>query len=287
MVWRIRAREMDVSRALVMGILNVTPDSFSDGGRFRASDAAAARAERMVAEGADLIDIGGESTRPGAAPVAEAEECARVVPAVRAVAALGVPVSVDTAKASVAEAALEAGAAVINDVTALGDPGMGRVVAASGAGLVLMHMLGTPRSMQKDPNYDDVAVEVAAFLNERRDRAEDLGVGRDRIVLDPGIGFGKTLRHNLELLARLEVLTALGSPVLVGASRKRFLGTLTGVEAAERRLSGSLAAAVAARLGGAVVFRVHDVGPTREALAVIEGILDAREPKASKSSGGG
>jgi dihydropteroate synthase len=272
-IWRFRDGEMDLARARIMGIVNITPDSFSDGGRYMGVAAACRRAERLVLEGADLLDLGGESTRPGSEPVTEEEEIRRVVPVIREITALGLPLSVDTSKAAVARAALEAGAAVVNDVTALGDPAMGPVVATFGAGLVLMHMRGRPRTMQANPVYEDLLGEVCAFLRERRDRAEACGVARERILLDPGIGFGKRLEHNLELLARLPEIAGLGSPVLVGASRKRFLEALTGVAEPEDRVAGSVAAAVAARLRGASVLRVHDVAATREALAVADAVL--------------
>ncbi len=272
--WRLRGGSLDFSRARVMGIVNVTPDSFSDGGRFPDAAAACRHAETLVGEGADLLDVGGESTRPGADPVPEEEELRRVVPVVREAARLGVPVSVDTSKAGVARAALEAGAAVVNDVTALGDPAMGPLVAESGAGLVLMHMRGTPRTMQDDPRYADLMAEIVRFLGDRRDRAEAAGVERSAIVLDPGIGFGKRIGHNLEILRRLTEVAALGSPVLVGASRKRFIGTLTGGDDPGDRLAGSVAAAVAARLAGASVLRVHDVEATRRALRLADAVLD-------------
>jgi dihydropteroate synthase len=252
-----------------MGVLNVTPDSFSDGGAFLNPVAALAHARLMAAQGADLVDVGGESTRPGAAPVAVDEELRRVMPVVEQLAAEAfVPFSIDTSKAAVARAATAAGAAFVNDVTALlGDPGMAAAVAESGSDVCLMHMLGEPRTMQDDPRYDDVVAEVAAFLEERLRFAVDQGIPEDRIWLDPGIGFGKTLAHNLELLRRLDEIVALGRPVLVGVSRKRFIGALTGRDTAER-VAGGLAANVLAFERGAHMFRVHDVGPTREALTV-------------------
>jgi len=258
-----------------MGVVNITPDSFSDGGRFLDPAAACRRAERLVREGADLLDFGGESTRPGSDPVSDEEEIRRLEPVIREAVTLGVPISVDTSKPAVARAAMEAGAVIINDVGALGDPEMAPLAADAGAGLILMHMRGRPKTMQEDPVYRDLLGEVSTFLNERRDRAETAGVARDHILLDPGIGFGKRLEHNLELIARLSEIAALGSPVLVGASRKRFLGALTGVSAPEDRVAGSVAAAVAARLRGAAVLRVHDVAATREALAVADAVLDA------------
>src|SRR2546427_1532062 len=236
-VWRFRDLALRVSeRTQVVGILNVTPESFSDGGRYANLDAAVSRAAEMAAGGADIIDVGGESTRPGAQPVAEAEELQRVIPVIEAlVREVSVPISVDTTKAAVAEAALEAGAVIVNDVTALrGDRHMAEVVANSKAGLVLMHMLGEPRTMQKDPRYGDVVAEVGASLLAWAKGAEASGVERERIVIDPGIGFGKTLEHNLLLLRNLASLTALGYPVLVGPSRKSFIHAALGLPVGER-----------------------------------------------------
>jgi dihydropteroate synthase len=263
------------ARPAVMGVLNVTPDSFSDGGAFLDPGAALAHAGQMRAAGADLIDVGGESTRPGAAPVSTAEELRRVMPVVEALGAEGsLPVSIDTSKASVASAALEAGASFVNDVTALrGDAAMAAVVARADADVCLMHMLGEPRTMQDDPRYDDVVSEVAAFLEERLAFAVAQGIAEERVWLDPGIGFGKTLAHNLELLRRLDVIVALGRPVVVGASRKRFIGALTG-RAEEDRIAGTVAANVIAFERGAHMFRVHDVGPARDALAVASATVD-------------
>jgi dihydropteroate synthase len=258
-----------------MGVLNVTPDSFSDGGLYLEPDAAVARAQEMVAEGADLIDVGGESTRPGAAPVGVEEELRRVIPVLERLAADGqsVQLSIDTSKASVAEAALAAGVGFVNDVTALrGDPAMAAAVAASSAELCLMHMLGEPRTMQDDPRYGDVVSEVKSFLEERLAFAVGEGIAEERIWLDPGIGFGKTLEHNLELLRRLDELVAIGRPVLVGVSRKRFIGALTD-RAEDERLAGSVAAAVIAFSRGASMLRVHDVAATRDALAVAAATL--------------
>ena len=257
------------ARPAVMGVLNVTPDSFSDGGAFLDPGAAVAHAAAMAAEGADLIDVGGESTRPGATPVSAEEELRRVMPVVEALAARGgVPISIDTSKALVAEAALRAGATFVNEVTALrGDPTMAELVAAMGADVCLMHMLGTPRTMQDDPRYDDVVTDVAAFLEERLAFAVSQGIAEERIWLDPGIGFGKTLEHNLALLRSLDAIVALGRPVVVGASRKRFLGALTGRTEADR-VAGTVAANVLAFERGAHMFRVHDVAPTRDALVV-------------------
>jgi len=251
-----------------MGIVNVTPDSFSDGGRFLAAGDAIAQGRRLAAEGADLLDIGGESTRPGADPVAEEEELRRVLPVVEALGAEGATVSIDTAKAAVARAAIVAGAAFANDVTAFrGDPDMAALVAETSVECCLMHMKGEPRTMQDDPRYDDVVSEVKSFLEERMAFAVAEGVAEERIVVDPGIGFGKTVEHNLELLRRLEEIVALGRPVLVGASRKAFLGRITEREPVDR-VAGTVAANVLAFERGASVFRVHDVAAVRDGLAV-------------------
>ena len=256
-------------RPSVMGIVNVTPDSFSDGGvNYRAEDAVAA-ARRMAAEGAAIVDVGGESTRPGAQPVTLDEELRRVVPVLEGLDG-AVTVSIDTAKAEVARRAVELGAVLVNDVTALrGDPDLAGVVADSGVYLCLMHMLGEPRTMQLDPRYDDVVAEVAAFLEERLRFAVEAGIAEERICLDPGFGFGKTVEHNFELLRRLDEIAAIGRPVLVGISRKRALGRILGdPEATTGPLSASLAAAVAAYERGATILRVHDVRETVEALTV-------------------
>jgi dihydropteroate synthase len=256
-------------------VLNVTPDSFSDGGLYLDAATAVEQGLRLAEEGADLLDVGGESTRPGSEPVDAAEETARVVPVIERLAAAGsVPVSIDTMKAEVARAALAAGATMINDVTALRhDPEMVGVVARSGVSLCLMHMLGEPRTMQDDPRYDDVVAEVFGFLAERARFAEANGVDRDSICLDPGIGFGKTLEHNLLLLHNLDRLCALGYPVLVGASRKRFIAAVTGEQGA--RVNGTVAANVLALSRGASLFRVHDVRPNREALDLAAAVLRA------------
>jgi dihydropteroate synthase len=262
-------------RPAVMGVLNVTPDSFSDGGRFLAPTAAVAHGESMAADGADLIDVGGESTRPGSEPVSADEELRRVAPVIERLAtSVEVPLSIDTRKSGVARAALAAGASFVNDVSALrGDPAMAAVVAEAGADLCLMHMKGEPKSMQEDPRYEDVVSEVKAFLESRLAFALQEGIAEERIWLDPGIGFGKTLEHNLELLRRLDEIAAIGRPVVVGASRKRFLGALTGRPELER-LPGSLAAAVMAVERGASMIRAHDVAETRGALAVAGATLD-------------
>jgi dihydropteroate synthase len=265
MDFQLKGRRLGLDRPLLMGIVNVTPDSFFDGGRSCDPERAVEHAVRLVAEGADLLDIGAESTRPGAPPVEELEERRRLIPVVAAVAkAVSVPISVDTSKAEVARAAIEAGAVMVNDVTALrGDRAMVDVVAETGAGLALMHMQGTPQTMQQAPHYEDVVGEVAQFLAERVRFAVEHGVAKNGIVLDPGIGFGKTLSHNLDLLANLSVLTDLGYPLLVGPSRKGFIGQLT-QQSVEARGWGT-AAVVALAIGqGANILRVHDVGPMKD-----------------------
>ena len=253
----------------VMGIVNVTPDSFSDGGRAATRDVAIAHALRLVDEGADLLDIGGESSRPGAEPVPEDEELRRVLPVVEALAPrVPVPISVDTTKAGVAVRALRAGASIVNDITALGgDPDLPRVVAESGAGVVLMHMAGTPRTMQDDPRYGDVVGDVRDFLAGRIAEVESLGIPRARVAIDPGIGFGKTLEHNLELLRNLDRFATLGCAVLIGTSRKGFLGALTGRPVAERA-TASVVSSLAAATRGAHVVRVHDVAPMVDAIKI-------------------
>jgi dihydropteroate synthase len=255
---------------LLMGILNVTPDSFHDGGRYAHLDAALAQGGRLVEEGADWIDVGGESTRPGATAVGAEEEEARVVPVIRALKGTfpRLPLSVDTSRASVARAALEAGAAGINDVTALGDPQMAPLAAAWGCDLMLMHMQGSPRTMQRDPLYQDVLAEVREFLLARTERAATAGVDRERIWIDPGIGFGKTVAHNLALVRGLPVLAATGQPVLLGASRKSFIGQILDLPATDDRLEGSLAVATVATWLGVAMLRVHDVLATRRAVGM-------------------
>lgn len=258
-----------LDRPLVMGIVNVTPDSFSDGGRFFAAEAAIAHGHALIAEGADILDIGGESTRPGAPQVPPEEEQARILPVIAALAPTGVCISVDTRHAATMRMALGAGARVINDITALtGDAASLDVAAAWGAGVVLMHMQGSPQTMQVDPRYGDVVAEIRAYLAARVTACRAAGIPDDRIAVDPGIGFGKTLDHNLALLAGLDSFATLGVAVLVGASRKSFLGRLGGGAPADRRLGGSVAAALAAAARGADILRVHDVGETVQALAV-------------------
>lgn len=264
-------RRLDLSRPQVMGILNVTPDSFSDGGRFVGRDAAQAQAGRMVEAGATIIDIGGESTRPGAEPVDAEAELERVLPVLEAVLPLGVVVSVDTMKAPVMAEAIRAGAHLINDVNALQAPEALQVVAHSSAAVCLMHMKGEPRTMQQQPHYEDVEVEVGAFLGQRRQAALNAGIGGDRILLDPGFGFGKSLAHNLQLLSGLGALCSLGSPVLVGLSRKSMFEKLLG-RAVEERLAASVTAAVLAAQRGASVIRVHDVRETMDALRLLDAV---------------
>jgi dihydropteroate synthase len=270
----------------LMGIVNVTPDSFSDGGRFLDPRRAVAHAEALAAEGATILDVGGESTRPGAEPVPAAEELRRVIPVIERLRETGAPVriSIDTSKAVVARAALDAGAEIVNDVTALrGDPEMAGLVAAHTGPVCLMHMLGEPRTMQTDPRYDDVVSEVAAFLQERLAVAVAAGIDESRIWLDPGIGFGKTVSHNLELLDRVGELVALGRPVVIGTSRKSFLGRITG-----REFAGLGAATVATNVlayeRGARIFRVHEVAATRDALLTAAATVRRSWPTKSPTS---
>jgi dihydropteroate synthase len=259
-----------------MGIVNVTPDSFSDGGLFLEPERAIEHGRRLLDEGADLLDVGGESTRPGARGVSAAEELARVGPVVEELGSAGASISIDTSKVEVAKAALDAGARIVNDVTALrSEPELAALCADRDCGLVLMHMQGTPRTMQSDPAYGDVVDDVKAFLAERIEFATAEGVAPDRIWIDPGIGFGKTVEHNLELLRRLGELGELGRPIVVGTSRKSFLGRLTGREV-EERVGATIASNVLAMLEGASVFRVHDVAAHRQALDVAEAILGRR-----------
>jgi dihydropteroate synthase len=258
-----------VVRFELMGIVNVTPDSFSDGGRFLEADKAVAHGLHLAGEGADILDVGGESTRPGADPVAGEEELRRVLPVVEALAGSGFRVSIDTTKLEVAEAALESGATIVNDVSAFRfAPSLAGLVANAGAGCCLMHMLGEPRTMQENPRYDDVVSDVRAFLEERLAFAVAEGVPEDKVWLDPGIGFGKTVGHNLELLRRLDEIAAIGRPVVVGTSRKSFIAKLTGDRTEDDRLPGTIATSVLALERGARVFRVHDVGPVADALKV-------------------
>jgi dihydropteroate synthase len=260
---------MALERPLVMGVVNVTPDSFSDGGRFLEREAAIAHARRLAEEGADIVDIGGESTRPGAAPVSEAEELERVIPVVEKIRDLCV--SVDSRRPAVMRAALDAGASMINDVQALQAPGAIEAVRESQCAVCHMHLKGEPATMQREPHYDDVVAEVKEFLRQRIATAVDAGIARERLVIDPGFGFGKTAAHNLTLLARLAELRDLGVPLLAGLSRKSTLGKLTGRPVTER-LAGSLAMALLALQNGATILRVHDVKETRDVVAVWEAV---------------
>jgi dihydropteroate synthase len=263
---------MDVK---LMGVVNVTPDSFSDGGLYLDPSAAIAHGRELAAAGATILDVGGESTRPGAAPVAPDEELRRVEPVVAELAGVVEAISVDTSKATVAEAALDAGATIVNDVTALrGDPAMAALVADRGAGLVLMHMAGDPRTMQVDPTYGDVVAEVRDFLAERLAAAVAAGIDESRIWLDPGIGFGKTVAHNLELLRGLPELATLGRPILLGTSRKSFIGRTDGSET-DDRLGGTIATSILAALAGATILRVHDVREMSQAMQVVDAVLTA------------
>jgi len=275
---RIGGREFAPPGVFIVGVLNVTPDSFSDGGRYLEPDAGVEHALRLAAEGADVIDVGGESTRPGAPEVPVEEELRRVLPILERLARAGfpVPISIDTSRASVARAALDTGAAMVNDVRGLADPELAAVVAGAGVPVVLMHMRGTPRDMRERAVYGDVVAEVRTELGEAMARAIRAGVREDRIVLDPGIGFAKTAEQSVTLLARLSELAGLGRPILVGPSRKSFIGAITGAPA-EERLAGTLAAVTAAVLGGATFVRVHDVGAARQA---------ARVATALRASGG-
>jgi len=283
----IRGRRFDLGpRAWLMGVLNVTPDSFSDGGLYADPGRAVDRGLALVAEGADVVDVGGESTRPGSLPVPEAEELRRVVPVVQALRRqTPALLSVDTTKAAVARAALDAGADIVNDTSALRfDPAMAGVVARSGAAVVLMHMKGTPLTMQDAPAYDDITGEIAAFLDDRIRVAEAAGIPRGRVIVDPGIGFGKSFEHNLELLRRQAVFHALGRPLLVGFSRKAFLGRILD-RPPDERLEGTIAAAVLSVERGAHILRVHDVGPVARAVRAAEAILFVAADGASADEG--
>lgn len=271
MIWRCGAFTFDCTRSVVMGVVNVTPDSFSDGGLWTDPDAAVAHGLELVAAGAAIVDVGGESTRPGADPVEPAEELDRVVPVVARLADAGLCVSVDTRRALVAAAALDAGASVVNDVSAGADPAMFATVGAAGSGLVLMHMKGEPRDMQVAPHYDDVVREVSGFLTARTDAAVAAGVDRDAIAIDPGFGFGKTIGHNLELLAATDRLAALGRPLVIGTSRKSMFAAVADVDVHER-VEATLATTVWTLLGGATVVRVHDVEEAVQACAVVDGV---------------
>src|ERR671916_2691591 len=262
----------------VVGILNVTPDSFSDGGDFLDPEAAAVHAAAMLDEGAGMLDVGGESTRPGSDPVSQEEEIRRVVPVIERILSVRpeAVISVDTYRSGTATVALEAGASLVNDVTALrGDPRMASVIQEAGCQVILMHMQGEPKTMQKEPQYEDVVGEVRDFLAERAEYAVAAGVRAENVIVDPGIGFGKNLEHNLALLRNLDAVVDLGFPVLIGASRKRFIERITGVQEARDRVSGTVATTVLAYERGATFFRVHDVRANREALAVAEAVFHA------------
>jgi len=272
--WNLGRRTLDLQRRpLIMGILNVTPDSFSDGGKYRQTAAAIDAALQMQADGADLIDIGGESTRPYSDPVAGGEELRRVVPVIQGLAGqLDIPISIDTSKADVADAAIDAGAQIINDVTGLeGDPAMTGVARRHGVGVCVMHMKGTPQTMQDDPSYDDVVQEIYDYLLQRRQFCLDAGIQQDRICLDPGIGFGKTHEHNLTLLRATDRFTALAAPILIGHSRKGFIGKRLGDKSADRTF-GTLGVSLAVAAMGADIIRVHDVAATHQALTLFRDV---------------
>jgi dihydropteroate synthase len=277
MQWRCRQRTIDLSRPVVMGILNVTPDSFADGGRYAAVDAAFERARQMAAEGAAIIDVGGQSTRPGALAVEESLEIARVLPVIEAIAAsCDVAISIDSSKPGVIQAAVAAGACIINDVYALREPGARAVAAGTQAGVCLMHMQGEPRTMQESPHYNDVVGEVSEFLVRERQACVDAGIAAECIAFDPGFGFGKNLEHNLTLLKELPRFAALGAPLLVGVSRKSVIGKILG-KALNDRLYGGLGLAALAVSGGARIIRTHDVGPTRDAIRCVSAVLQGLE----------
>ncbi len=262
-------------KPLIMGILNITPDSFSDGGHFLSSESALEQARRMVSEGADILDIGGESTRPFSEPVSLEEEMERILPVIRVLAGeISVPISVDTYKSEIARAALDAGASIVNDISALSfDPNMGRLAAERDVPVILMHMKGRPKDMQVDPHYDDVIAEIKDFFRERMSFAEQQGVKRERIILDPGIGFGKTVNHNLEIIRRLGEFLSLGRPILVGSSRKAFIGKILGKEPLEREV-GTNATVALSVYNGARIVRVHDVASAKET-ALVAGAVRA------------
>ena len=264
---------MELARPLVVGVVNVTPDSFSDGGRFLDPKAAIDRGNALIQEGADILDIGAESSRPGARGVSAGEELSRLMPVLEGLHDCAVPISVDTVKPEVMRAAIAAGASMINDITALRSPGALEAVAESDVGVCLMHLQGEPRTMQLKPSYRDVVAEVGAFLSARVAAAESAGIARERVVVDPGFGFGKTVEHNFELLRHLDLIAALGLPVMVGWSRKSTLGAITG-RAAGDRLAASLAAALLAVQRGARIVRVHDVAATRDALEVLAAVWE-------------
>ena len=277
-VWNIKGKVIELLHPVVMGILNVTPDSFSDGGKFYSEEKALEHAREMVGQGADIIDFGGESTRPGAKPVQPSEEISRIVPIIKKLSSdISVPISVDTRKAVVACAALDAGASIVNDISALGDPKMAKVVCEYNAGIVLMHIHGKPQTMQKNPLDEKVVVEkVKKELQNRIDFAIQSGIKKNKIVIDPGIGFGKTFKANEVLIKKLDEFLELGFPILIGASRKRFIGEITG-QPSEKRLAGSIAVNVIAYQNGASIIRTHDVQETKDALIVADSILKSKK----------
>ena len=284
--WTVRDRVLSLQdHTLLMGIVNTTPDSFSDGGRYAAVEAAVAHGLAMWNQGADIVDVGGESTRPGAESISAVEEMSRVVPVIRDLVDQDVVVSVDTMKAEVASAAITAGAHIVNDVSALADPEMATVCATTGVGVVLMHMQGDPQTMQDDPQYEDVVAEVTAYLEDRAAMAERAGIGRSQICVDPGIGFGKTFDHNMDLLGGIDEIAALGYPVLVGASRKGFLGSIlrdAGFEtAADERDSATAATVALAIVSGASVVRVHNVGHALQAARTADAMVRASRRRIS------
>ena len=273
MIWRCRHRSVDLTRPVVMGILNVTPDSFSDGARYAQADAALERARQMVAEGAAIIDVGGQSTRPGASAVEEAVEIARVLPVIEAIASsCDVAISIDTSKPAVMAAAVAAGACIINDVYALREPGAHAVAAETQTGVCLMHMQGEPRTMQESPHYNDVVAEVTEFLLHERQACVAAGVAAERIAFDPGIGFGKSLEHNLTLLKELPRFAALNAPLLVGVSRKSVIGKILG-KGVHDRLYGGVGLAALAVMSGARIIRTHDVAPTLDSVRAVSAVL--------------
>ena len=277
MKWRCLHRTIDVTRPIVMGILNVTPDSFSDGARYTSVEAAVERASRMVQEGAGIIDVGGESTRPGALPVEQTAEIERVVPVIEAIAAQSdVAISVDTSKPAVMAAAVAAGACIVNDVYALRAPGAREWAAAAQVGVCLMHMQGEPRTMQHQPHYDDVVKEVTGFLAQQRAACIEAGIAAEAIAIDPGLGFGKGMTHNLTLLRELPRIAALGAPLLVGVSRKSFIGRILGRPVDERMYGGLGLAALAVSLGARII-RTHDVAQTRDAISMVGAVLQGLE----------
>lgn len=264
--------ELDLSTPCVMGIVNVTPDSFSDGGKFNTTDKAVAHAMQLVEQGADILDIGGESTRPGATPVPLDEELNRVIPVIKALVKAGVPLSIDTYKPEVMRTAIDAGVDIVNDVCALQEDGALEIVAASEVGVCLMHMQGRPQTMQADPQYQEVVAEVTSFLAARLKAAEQAGIARERILLDPGFGFGKRTEHNLTLLNQLSSLQSLGLPLLIGLSRKSVLGQFVG-SGVDERIYASIAASVVSVMKGASIVRVHDVKPTVDALKIVSAVM--------------